>query len=133
MVRAKPRLPPSRATIVTGRYPRHHGVKWNFSDLNENELTLVEFFKRQGYRTATVGKHHVDQKRFLAALDHAEANEIRNLKPDNPFIQYVKSRGYTYRTAETLPRMKNNSAPCPPTSPKIVTWTRTSGSGRWST
>ena len=95
---------PSRATMMTGRYPRHHGVRWNGSRLDENEMTLVEFLKDQGYTTALVGKHHVAQERFRTALDHVDAAGIRRnwreradgdytvLDP-NPFEQYVRERG----------------------------------------
>ncbi len=52
---------PSRASIMTGRYPRHHGVRWNGTALSADEITLVEFLKANGYTTACVGKHHVQQ------------------------------------------------------------------------
>ena len=55
---------------MTGRYPRHHGVKWNGNALSENELTLAEHFKNNGYRSASIGKHHILQHRFLTRLDH---------------------------------------------------------------
>ena len=94
---------PSRATMMTGRYPCNHGVRWNFSALNENEVTLVEHLKRNGYSTACIGKYHLDQSRFRSCLDHEKANSIRNMDPDNPFIQYVSSRGFSYRTGFALP------------------------------
>jgi len=94
---------PSRATIMTGRYPCHHGVRWNFSNLNENEGTLLETFKERGYATACIGKYHLDQKRFETSLDYKEASSIRNMNPDNSFVQYVRSRGFEYRTGFALP------------------------------
>jgi len=94
---------PSRATLMTGRYPIHHGVRWNFSNLNENEVTLLEYFKQHGYATACIGKYHLAQRRFEKSLDYKEASSIRNMNPDNPFIQYVKSRGFDYKTGFALP------------------------------
>jgi arylsulfatase len=94
---------PSRATIMTGRYPCHHGVRWNFSNLNENEVTLLEHFKEHGYSTACIGKYHLAQRRFENALDYKAAGSIRNMNPDNPFIQYVRSRGFEYKTGFALP------------------------------
>ena len=105
---------PSRATFMTGRYPRHHGVKWNGSSLSENEMTMVEFFKDHGYATACVGKSHVGQKRFRESLDHVDASGIRRDWSDkpgtnytvanpNPFEQYVRDRGFEYRTSYALP------------------------------
>ncbi len=104
---------PSRASMLTGRYPCHHGVRWNFNDLSENELTLLEYLKRNGYRTACVGKYHLDQRRFHAALDYRDAWAIRNSEPDNPFVQYVRSRGYEYRTGFDLPGFRERLGAVP--------------------
>ncbi|MDP6775586.1 MAG: sulfatase-like hydrolase/transferase [Candidatus Latescibacteria bacterium] len=115
---------PSRATFMTGRYPRHHGVKWNGSSLSENEMTMVEFFKSHGYATACVGKSHVGQKRFRESLDHVEANGIRRDWSDkpgtdytvtnpNPFEQYVRDRGFEYRTSYALPNFRANLGAVP--------------------
>jgi arylsulfatase len=105
---------PSRASIMTGRYPRHHGVRWNEDRLNENEITLVEHFKIHGYETACVGKHHISQERFLKALDYAAATDIRRnwkeradgdytVATENEFERYVRDKGYVYRTGFALP------------------------------
>jgi len=94
---------PSRASMMTGRYPCHHGVRWNFNDLSENEVTLLEYFKQRGYTTACVGKYHLDQRRFHKAIDYRDAWAIRNMDADNPFVQYVKSRGFEYKTGSALP------------------------------
>jgi len=120
---------PSRATFMTGRYPRNHGVRWNGSRLDENEMTMAEFFKRQGYATACVGKHHISQKRFLNAFDHMDANHIRRgwkERPDgdytvrdpNPFEAYVRSRGYEYVTGYALPRFRERLGAVPSDLPE---------------
>ena len=105
---------PSRASIMTGRYPRHNGVKWNGCALNENEITMPQVFKEAGYRTACIGKHHVSQRTFKESFDHMVANHIRRgwtERPDgdytvtnpNEFEQYVRDRGYEYKTGYALP------------------------------
>ncbi len=104
---------PSRATMMTGRYPCHHGVRWNFSNLNENEVTLLEYLKKRDYTTACIGKYHLSQKRFGECLDYGAANSIRNMNPDNPFVQYVKSRGYEYKTAFALPEFQERLGAVP--------------------
>ena len=109
---------PARATLMTGRHPRHNGVRWNFNALDENEVTLVEFLKREGYTTASIGKHHLDQKRFERALDHVEGNSLRNMHPDNPFVEYVKARGYEYRTGDALPRLREDLGAVPSDLPE---------------
>ena len=46
---------PSRATLITGRYPRTHGVITNGIPLSENEVTTPQALMEAGYRTAAVG------------------------------------------------------------------------------
>ena len=69
----EPGCTPSRAALMTGRYPRHHGVRWNGSALPENEVTLTEHLGAAGYEVARVGKHHINQKRFRDTLDVEDA------------------------------------------------------------
>ncbi len=104
---------PSRASMMTGRYPCNHGVRWNFNDLSENEVTLLEHFKEHDYTTACIGKYHLDQRRFHEAIDHREASSIRNMDADNPFIEYVRSRGFEYRTGFALPRFRERLGAVP--------------------
>jgi len=109
---------PSRASFMTGRYPRHHGVRWNGNRLDENEVTLMEFLKGHGYTTASIGKHHLSQQRFQKATDYMEASGIRNMNPENPFVQYVKSRGYEYLTGFALPNFRESLGAVPSDMPE---------------
>ena len=68
---------PSRASLLTGCYPRRVGM--HMSSLNEcvlfpvaekglspNEITIAELLKKKNYATACIGKWHLgDQKEFL--------------------------------------------------------------------
>lgn len=54
---------PSRATLMTGRYPIHHGVidvlkTDQNAGLPLNETTMADVFWENGYRTHAVGKWH---------------------------------------------------------------------------
>ncbi len=51
---------PSRATMVTGQYPRTHGVVCNGVALPESAPTVMRALGTAGYRTALVGKAHFD-------------------------------------------------------------------------
>jgi len=48
----------SRQSFLTGRYPRTVGVTQLQSALPENEVTLAEVLKANGYDTAAIGKMH---------------------------------------------------------------------------
>lgn len=56
---------PSRAGLLTGRYPYRSGIKsWIPEDsgiyLRDEEITLAEVLKAAGYRTALMGKWHLN-------------------------------------------------------------------------
>src|SRR5260221_9819161 len=52
----------SRQSFLTGRYPRTIGVTQLQSALPENEVTLAELLKSNGYDTAAIGKMHFNSK-----------------------------------------------------------------------
>ncbi|MGQ8335797.1 sulfatase-like hydrolase/transferase [Sunxiuqinia sp. A32] len=63
-----PTCSPTRASLLTGRYPQRLGVEIpqkHVLDLpqNTNEITMAQYLKRAGYCTAIVGKWHLGQPR----------------------------------------------------------------------
>lgn len=52
---------PSRASIVSGRYPARAGVPQNGGNLTPGIPTLGSQFKANGYRTAAIGKWHLGE------------------------------------------------------------------------
>lgn len=58
---------PSRASLLTGKYPQRCGIPqilfsrpdFNVKGLREGELTIAGELKKRGYRTAAVGKWHL--------------------------------------------------------------------------
>ncbi|MBI4662548.1 MAG: sulfatase [Verrucomicrobia bacterium] len=68
---AAPVCSPSRASLMTGCYPKRVGIPavlfpGNATGLNAREHTVAELLKARGYATACIGKWHLgDQPEFL--------------------------------------------------------------------
>lgn len=56
---ATPICQPNRASLMTGRLPSAHGVQMNGRELSHGERTVVETLRESGWRTALVGKAHL--------------------------------------------------------------------------
>jgi arylsulfatase A-like enzyme len=56
---ATPICQPNRASLMTGRLPSAHGVQMNGRELSLGELTFVEQLREAGWRTALLGKAHL--------------------------------------------------------------------------
>ena len=73
---------PSRAALLTSRYPQQMGI-YNNGDMNatgvpENVLMLPELFQQNGYSTAMIGKWHVaryERNRKVFAYDGQHPND----------------------------------------------------------
>lgn len=89
---------PSRATMVTGLYPRHHGLTVNGVALPEEVPTLPAVLSANGYRTHGVGKQHLQP--LLAPAD-------RNMPDSRAFWKNPASLDwngpyYGYQTVDLL-------------------------------
>jgi len=51
---------PYRASLLTGRYPLHHGVFVNDVPLSTEAVSLAQAFAHAGYTTAYIGKWHLE-------------------------------------------------------------------------
>jgi arylsulfatase A-like enzyme len=60
---------PNRATLMTGRVPSLHGVRQNGIPLSLKSVTFADLLRDAGYRTALVGKSHL-QSISAVPLEH---------------------------------------------------------------
>ena len=77
---ATPVCMPNRASILTGRLPSVHGLRYNGCELSYDASTFVEALRQSGYRTASIGKSHVQPMTDMPAETRADPAELGPLK-----------------------------------------------------
>lgn len=77
---AAPVCMPNRASILTGRYPSVHGLKYNGCALSPRARTFVEELRDSRYRTAAIGKSHLQP--FTGAVINRHGPEREAWKSD---------------------------------------------------
>lgn len=50
---------PSRASILTGKYPHRHGVIDNNTEVPKGMVFFPQYLQQSGYKTAFIGKRHI--------------------------------------------------------------------------
>ena len=60
---------PTRASLLTGKYPHQVGLVFNGRTMSRNAATIAEVLKANGYHTGMAGKWHLSETR---ALDNNE-------------------------------------------------------------
>ena len=65
---ASPVCQPNRATLMTGRMPSLHGVRYNGISLSLAANTFVDLFRAAGWRTALIGKSHLQNMTGLPTV-----------------------------------------------------------------
>ena len=72
---AAPVCMPNRASLMTGRMPSVHGLRHNGCLLPERANTFVDVLAKGGYRTASIGKSHLQPFTGLAPRRKADDQE----------------------------------------------------------
>jgi len=108
-----PLCSPSRATMITGRYPRSHGCLCNGTPLPEDEVTLPAVLAENGYATCASGKVHL-RPHEVSLEDHTWIQEYEGDGPYYGFEQVhltddYKLGGYLRWIAEEHPEWSDEA------------------------
>jgi arylsulfatase A-like enzyme len=126
-----PYCAPSRATLLTGRFPLRHGMVQNpapdagINDigLNASELTMGELFQGNGYRTKCIGKWHLGHKPEYFPVKHGfdeyygilYSNDMRPVQivenmdtVEYPVNQRQLTQKYTAKALDFIQRNQDN-------------------------
>ncbi|NNE84603.1 MAG: sulfatase-like hydrolase/transferase [Alphaproteobacteria bacterium] len=71
---ATPVCMPNRAALMTGRMPSANGARHNGFPLSTDSVTFVDLLKAAGYRTALVGKSHIQNMTGRPSLPPSPLN-----------------------------------------------------------
>lgn len=80
---ATPICMPNRATIMTGRMPSNHGVRRNGVPLRLDSTTMGDLMRAGGYRTALIGKSHLQTMTDLAPQMTRDEAQAGRQPPDD--------------------------------------------------
>jgi len=144
-----PYCAPSRATILTGRYPFRNGVVFNPSPdagvndigLRDSEITIAEVLKQVGYVSICIGKWHLghtfrylprrqgfdEYYGILYSNDMRPVQLVENEKViEYPVIQATLTKRYTQRALDFIERSFKCNHPfflyLPHAMPQFVSW-----------
>ena len=98
---------PNRATLLTGRYPSAHGLRHNGNHLSRHATTFVEVLREGGYKTAHIGKSHVQpmtshpaaprvDPKTLGLLDEAWKDDGGDYREETP-ERYAGETPYAFK------------------------------------
>lgn len=129
-----PYCAPSRATLLTGRYPFRNGVVHNPTPdaginkigLPSSEITIAEVLKQSGYATGCIGKWHLGhvpgflprEQGFDEYFGILYSNDMRPVQlieneevVEYPVVQATLTKRYTQRALDFIERSHHKGTP----------------------
>lgn len=100
---ATPICMPNRATFMTGRMPSLHGARHNGIPLSLNATTFVDIMRAAGYRTALIGKCHLQSINDTIPKIGLPGPDPDRVAPPEPFREADKSWPSHGRYDQELP------------------------------
>lgn len=95
---------PNRASLMTGRMPSAHGVRHNGIPLDPDSNTFVHLLREAGYRTALVGKSHLQTMVGKPPLMGRKVRKSGHLQPRDEFEDAHLKGYYDARIMQERPQ-----------------------------
>ena len=90
---------PNRGAIFTGRYPSVNGLRHNGLPLPINAKTFVDILRDAGYRTASIGKSHLQP---INPMYYVRADEEYIANENIPEAKEPDGNSYDYELPSTF-------------------------------
>ena len=71
---------PNRASLMTGRYPSVHGLRFNGNYLKRDAVTFVDVLSKAGYKTSSVGKIHLQPMTTKSGYSWIKEDALGSIK-----------------------------------------------------
>ena len=95
-----PQCAPSRASLMTGRYPHVNGAVSNHTAMAPDEVTLGEHFRNAGYRSVGVGKLHLFDQKEEASFDETAISGGQQSDAVSPECLHEDYKQFMIQTVE---------------------------------